>query len=390
MPRTLPPGAARVDDPSTRPPSNRPPSNRPPSNRPTADPTDIRLMRRALVLAAAPGFAKGPNPRVGCVLVASGEVVGEGWHRGAGWPHAEVEALAVAGPRASGATAYVTLEPCRHHGRTGPCTDALLAAGVRRVVWAADDPNPVAAGGGGLLAAAGVAGSGGLLAAEAEELNRTWTFGHRHGRPHVTWKVAGTLDGRSAAADGTSRWITSAAARADVHRLRARAGAVLAGTGTVLTDDAHLAARDRDGAPLPRVEQPLRVVVGRRSVPSGSRVCDGSAETLQVTSHDPAVVLATLADHGIHDVLLEGGATLAAAFWRAGLVDEVVAYLAPVLLGAGPAVLGDLGIATIADAQRLEVQAVDVLDPGPDANIRLIARTRCRSASGSFTHHSRR
>lgn len=338
-------------------------------------------MQRAVLLAADPGFGKGPNPRVGCVLLDPyGTVIGEGWHRGAGHPHAEVEALAAAGPRAAGSTALVTLEPCNHLGRTGPCAEALIAAGVRRVVWAVDDPNPVAAGGGERLRAAGVEVASGLLVEEATELNRSWLFAQRHGRPHVTWKVAGSLDGRCAAADGTSRWISSAAARADVHRLRARAGAVLAGTGSVLVDDAHLAARDRAGRPLPPEAQPLRVIVGHRRPPDGARVLDGTAETLQLASHDPHEVLAALTDRGIHDVLLEGGPTVAAAFWRAGLVDEVVAYLAPVLLGAGPSVLADLGITTIADAERLDVIAVDVLGTGPEANVRITASTRTPGA----------
>lgn len=344
-----------------------------------AQPGDVRLaeraaMRRALLLSADHRFRKGPNPRVGCVLLnPAGVVVGEGWHRGAGEPHAEVVALAAAGSSALGCTAVVTLEPCNHQGRTGPCVEALLAAGVRRVVWAVDDPNPSAAGGGDRLRAAGVEVDSGLLAEEATALNRTWIFAQRHGRPHVTWKVAGSLDGRCGAADGTSRWISSAAARADVHRLRARVGAVVAGTGSVLVDDAHLAARDESGAALPYAEQPLRVVVGRRRPAAGARVLDGAAETVQIASHDPTEVLAALTRRGVHDVLLEGGPTLAAAFWRAGVVDEVVAYLAPVLLGAGPSVVADLGVATMAEAPRLDVTAIDVIGDGSDANVRITA-----------------
>lgn len=340
-------------------------------------PAEDAAMGRALALAASPGFLKGPNPRVGCVLLdATGAVVGEGWHLGAGQPHAEVVALASAGDRAAGATAVVTLEPCRHQGRTGPCTGALLAAGVRRVVWAADDPDPVAAGGGALLESAGVETARGVRAEEAERLNGTWFFARRHGRPYVTWKLAGTLDGRSAAVDGTSRWISSAAARADVHRLRAEAGAVLAGTGSVLVDDAHLAARDAHGRPLPPHRQPLRVVLGRRRLPSTARVLDPAADTVHIHSRDPAEALAALTDRGVHDVLLEGGPTVAAAFWRAGLVDEVVAYLAPVLLGSGPSVVADLGVGTIAEAHRLAVTAIDVIGPGPDANVRVTAQVR--------------
>ena len=339
-------------------------------------PTETAAMRRALQLAARHDRRPGDrNPLVGCVLLGpDGAVVGEGWHRGSGHPHAEVEALRAAGAPASGSTAVVTLEPCSHTGRTGPCVEALLGAGVVRVVYAAADPNPAAYGGAERLRAAGVDVRGGLLAEEAEELNRTWTFAMRHGRPWVSWKVAGSLDGRSAAADGTSRWISSAAARSDVHELRARAGAVLVGTGTVLTDDAQLAARRVDGVPLPYERQPLRVVVGRRAVPAGSRVLDGAAETLRVDAHDPDQVLGVVRERGVHHVLLEGGPTLAAAFLRAGVVDEVIAYLAPVLLGAGPAVIADLGIATIADALRPSVTAVDLIGEGPTTNVRVTAR----------------
>lgn len=332
-------------------------------------------MRRALRLAADPGFTKGPNPRVGCVLLDhAGAVVGEGWHRGAGHPHAEVAAIAAAGVLAHGSTAVVTLEPCNHTGRTRPCVDALIAAGVRRVVWASTDPNPIAAGGGERLRAAGIDTAPGLLAAEADELNRSWIFAHRTGRPYVTWKFAGSLDGRSAAADGSSRWISSAAARADAHRLRARAGAVVAGIGSVLVDDAQLAARGDDGEPLPYAEQPLRVVIGHRRPPVGARVRDNAATTLQIPSHEPAEVLAALSARGVHDVLLEGGPTVAAAFWRVGLVDEVVAYLAPVLLGSGPSSVADLGVTTMTDAQRLAIAAIDVIGQGADANVRITAR----------------
>lgn len=331
-------------------------------------------MRRAIELAASPDFVKGPNPRVGCVLLdETGRTVAEGWHRGTGQPHAEAAALAAAGAAARGTTAIVTLEPCRHHGRTGPCSQALIAAGVRRVVWAVDDPNPAAAGGGAELQAAGLETASGLLTAEAAELNRSWLFAQRHGRPLVTWKVAGTLDGRAAAADGSSRWISSPIARADVHRLRATAGAILTGTGSVLTDNSQLSARDQAQRPLQRAEQPLRVVVGRRIIPPTARIFDETAETIQVRSHRPAEVLAELTARGIHDVLIEGGPTVAAAFLRAGLVDRVIAYLAPVLLGSGTPVIGNLGVSTISDALRLEVEDITVLGSGAEANVRITA-----------------
>ncbi|MFQ6172630.1 bifunctional diaminohydroxyphosphoribosylaminopyrimidine deaminase/5-amino-6-(5-phosphoribosylamino)uracil reductase RibD [Oryzobacter sp. R7] len=321
------------------------------------------LMQRALD-AALLGPEADPNPRVGCVVTdRHGRVVGTGHHRGAGTAHAEVAALAAAGTAARGGTAVVTLEPCDHTGRTGPCTSALLDAGIERVRYAVADPHPLAAGGATRLAAAGldvVLEEDPLLRAAAEDLNATWLHARRTGRPFVTWKTAVTLDGRTAAADGTSRWITGPAARADVHALRARVGAVLVGTGTVLADDPALTVRDRDGSPAPR--QPLRVVAGLRPVPEDARLLDGAADTLVVVTRDPAEVLAALTGRGVHHVLLEGGATLAAAFLRAGLVDEVVTYVAPVLLGAGPATVGELRISTITEAVRLETTDVTVLD----------------------------
>jgi diaminohydroxyphosphoribosylaminopyrimidine deaminase/5-amino-6-(5-phosphoribosylamino)uracil reductase len=322
-------------------------------------------MRRALVLAATPGVPLGPNPRVGCVLLApDGSLVAEGFHRGAGTPHAEVDALTRAGAAARGATAVVTLEPCNHIGRTGPCAAALVEAGVARVVFGQVDPNPLAAGGAGSLAAAGVEVTGGVLADQARALNEEWTFAVTHGRPFVTWTAASTLDGRIAAADGTSRWITSPAARADVHDLRSAVDAVVVGTGTVLADDPHLAVR-HDGRAA--VRQPLRVVVGLRDIPDGARVLDDVAPTLHLRTHDPLAVLAELRERDVVHVLLEGGPTLAAAFVRAGLVDAVRWYVAPALLGAGTSALADAGMSTITDALRLSV--TDVVRIGDDVRI---------------------
>ncbi len=331
-------------------------------------------MRRALHAALA-GPAADPNPRVGAVVLdAAGEVVGTGHHAGAGTPHAEVVALAEAGELARGGTAYVTLEPCSHTGRTPPCTQALLRAGVATVVYAVPDPNPVAGGGAQLLAEQGVRVSGGAdavgddVAAEAGDLVRAWSFAVSHGRPRVVWKMATTLDGRIAAADGTSAWITSEEARADAQKLRADSGAVVIGTGTALADDPSLSARHEDGTP--RDVQPLRVVVGHRDLPKGAKLRGGPTETLQLPTHDPAVVVAELHRRQVRQLLLEGGATLAAAFWRAGLVDEVVSYVAPSLLGAGANVVGDLGISSIAGIARLEV--TDLRRVGPD--LRIISR----------------
>jgi diaminohydroxyphosphoribosylaminopyrimidine deaminase/5-amino-6-(5-phosphoribosylamino)uracil reductase len=332
-------------------------------------------MRRALEIAATPGVPLGPNPRVGCVVLSpGGEEVAEGFHRGAGSPHAEIAALTEAGDAARGATAVVTLEPCNHTGRTGPCAEALAAAGVRRVVFAQSDTNPVATGGAATLQAAGVDVAGGLLADEARELNRVWTFAVEHGRPFVTWKFATTLDGRSAAADGTSRWVSSRAARRDTHRLRGLADTVLVGTGTVAVDDPELTVRDELDEPLPA--QPLRAVMGERELDRGRRVLDDRAETLLLRTRDPREALARLFELDRQHVFLEGGPTVAAAFLGAGLVDEVVVYVAPMLLGAGAGAVADLGITTIADALHLHVDDVTVLQghDGEDTNVRLTLR----------------
>lgn len=323
---------------------------------------DTAFLDAALELAAR-GPVVDPNPRVGCVLVKDGEVVGRGYHRGAGTAHAEADALSDAGENAWGAKAFVTLEPCNHHGRTPPCAQALVAAGVARVVYAAVDPSPDAAGGAERLSAAGVdieQASG--HAARAEALNPGWTFAARTGRPLVTWKSASTLDGRVAAVDGTSRWITGPQSRREVHRLRARVGAIVVGTGTVLTDDPSLTVRD-----VPHDGQPLRVVLGHTEIPPTAKIFGDDGETLVIPRRDPAAALQQLHERGIRHVLLEGGPTLAAAFLAAGLVDEIHAYVAPMLLGAGAHLLGDLGIDTIADAQRWRID--DVARFGDDVRL---------------------
>lgn len=358
-------------------------------------PQAIDAMRRAIALAARGLGSTSPNPVVGCVILdASGGTAGEGFHQRAGGPHAEVNALAAAGDRARGGTAYVTLEPCNHTGRTGPCSQALIDAGVARVVYAVGDPNPQATGGADTLRAAGIAVTAGVLAAEAAAGNAAWLTSVRLGRPHVTWKYAATLDGRTAAADGTSRWITSAESRADVHRLRAESDAVLAGSGTLRADDPHLAVRGIEGA-----TQPLRVVLDTRarSLTPTARVLDDAAPTLVVVgegvtapplpgsaevAHLPydgtgiavGALLAELYARGVRSVLLEGGPTLAGSFVAAGAVDRVVGYLAPVLLGAGPAALADAGITTITDALRLDV--TETVRIGPDLRITATPKER--------------
>lgn len=328
-------------------------------------PAELSALRHALEIARR-GPAGGPNPRVGAVLLSvSGEVLGEGWHRGAGTPHAEVAALVDAEARGSdtvGATAVVTLEPCNHTGRTGPCSEALIAAGVSRVVVSVVDPNPVAAGGAQRLRDAGVDVQTGVLADEGRELLGAWLPSVERGRPFVTLKLATSLDGRIAAADGSSRWITSEVSRHHAHDLRAEVGAIVVGTGTALADDPSLTARNAAGEL--HGDQPLRVVVGYRPVPAGARLHGPGGELLALRTHDPAEVLARLQEREVRHVLVEGGPTLAAAFVRAGLVDEVHAYVAPVLLGSGPPALADLGVTTIDQAVRLTTRTV--LPLGPD------------------------
>jgi diaminohydroxyphosphoribosylaminopyrimidine deaminase/5-amino-6-(5-phosphoribosylamino)uracil reductase len=249
------------------------------------------------------------------------------------------------------------------------------------VVVAQRDLNPVATGGAETLRAGGVDVATGLLADEARALNRVWTFAVEHRRPFVTWKFATTLDGRSAALDGTSRWVSSPAARLDTHRLRALCDTMLVGSGTVETDDPHLTARDAAGVPLP--SQPLRAVMGQRDLDPDRRVFDDAAESVHLRTHDPRAALADLFARDRQHVFLEGGPTLAAAFLEAGLVDEVVAYVAPMLLGSGHSAVGDLGITTIADALHLRVTDVTVLEPltdGDDTDVRITLTPSGREA----------
>lgn len=316
-------------------------------------------MTRALELARRGVYSTPPNPSVGCVIARWGQVVGEGYHERAGEAHAEVVALKDAGHAARGATAYVTLEPCAHHGRTPPCTEALVAAGVRRVVAAMRDPNPHVSGGGlERLAAAGIETAHGLLEGEAQELNRGFARRMCTGRPWVTLKLGASLDGRTALADGTSKWITGEMARADVQRLRARASAILTGSGTVLADDPMLTVRDPDIEM--RGRRPLKVVLdtGLRTPPDAQVLCfcgstlfltrdagSPAAEPLRAagatvegvaSGHrglDLGAVLDRLGALQCNEVLVEAGPTLAGEFVRAGLVDEIVVYMAPVVLG---------------------------------------------------------
>jgi diaminohydroxyphosphoribosylaminopyrimidine deaminase/5-amino-6-(5-phosphoribosylamino)uracil reductase len=350
---------------------------------------DARWMRRALELAEGGRGRTSPNPMVGAVVVSGGRTVGEGFHARAGGPHAEVDALASAGPGARGATLYVTLEPCNHHGRTGPCVDAIVGGGIRRVVAAVADPNPRVEGGGSrALRAAGIAVRMGCLADEARRQNRVFFGAVARGRPHVTLKCAMTLDGKIAAADGSSRWITGEAARREAHRLRSEADAVAVGIGTALADDPLLDVRLTE--PWPR--EPYRVVVdsGARLPVSARVLAAGRPERTLVAVADtaPPDRVAAIAARGasvltcrardgrvdledlcrrlfgleVMGLLVEGGSVLAAAFLDAGLVDRVAFFIAPKLLGGAgaPTAVGGPGrpldaAARLADAEVRQV-----------------------------------
>jgi diaminohydroxyphosphoribosylaminopyrimidine deaminase/5-amino-6-(5-phosphoribosylamino)uracil reductase len=326
----------------------------------TATPAELQAMGRALSIAAH-GPEWGVNPRVGCVIIsADGEVLAEGWHLGAGTAHAEVDALSKLSPeQARGATAVVTLEPCNHIGLTGPCSEALITAGIARVVYAVADPGEGSSGGAARLASAGIAIEAGALAEEAEEFLRVWLTAMRLRRPFVSLKWASTIDGRAAATDGSSQWITGTAARQRVHEQRAVADAILVGTGTVIADDPSLTARGDAGELMPH--QPVPVVIGERGIPEGAALYAHPLAPIAAASRDLPAVLSELFDLGIRHAFVEGGPTLASAFVAAGLVDEYLIYLAPALLGGDRLAIGDIGVGAIADARRLHIDSVERL-----------------------------
>lgn len=347
-------------------------------------------MARALQLAARGLFTTSPNPRVGCVIVRDGHVVGEGWHERAGSPHAEVNALQTAGEAARGATVYVTLEPCSHHGRTPPCAEALINAGVTRVVAAMSDPNPLIAGGGiAMLTLAGITAEVGLMEAEARALNPGFISRMTRQRPWLRLKTAATLDGKTALANGASQWITGEAARADVQRLRARACAILTGSGTVLADNPRMTVRDVDIG-----RQPLRVVVdsglrtpvdaailpalivchhadpGRRSAleQAGAEVVELPGADGRV---DLAALLTLLAQRGVNELHVEAGAALNGALLAARLVDEWVAYVAPMTVGdSARGLFGHPALTSLDAAARFHLR--DVRQIGGDLRLALL------------------
>jgi diaminohydroxyphosphoribosylaminopyrimidine deaminase / 5-amino-6-(5-phosphoribosylamino)uracil reductase len=366
---------------------------------------DHRHMARAIQLARKGLYTTHPNPRVGCVLVRQGEVVGEGYHRRAGEPHAERNALAQAGERARGATAYVTLEPCCHHGRTPPCTDGLIEAGIKRVVAAMPDPNPQVAGQGfAQLRKAGISVEEGVMRAQAEALNPGFIKRMRKGLPYVRCKLAMSLDGRTAMASGESQWITSCAAREDVHRLRARSAAILTGFGTLQTDDPSMNVRlspsdlglDSDL----HTPQPLRVVLDPQLMtPSSAKMLSLPGPVLIVCSDEVRLdaaplesagaqvvtrpadgdrldlrqVMAYLASQEINEVLLETGAVLAGAMMAEGLIDELVIYLAPHLMGNSARGLFNLPAIELM-SQRLPLKITDLRQVGEDIRITAVPR----------------
>jgi diaminohydroxyphosphoribosylaminopyrimidine deaminase / 5-amino-6-(5-phosphoribosylamino)uracil reductase len=358
--------------------------------------TDHAMMARALRLAQRGAYTTRPNPMVGCVIARGDEVVGEGWHQRKGGPHAEVFALEAAGERAKGATAYVTLEPCAHTGSTGPCADALIAAGVIRVVGAMRDPFPQVDGAGfERLQAAGIAVETGLMETQARALNRGFLSRIERGRPWLRIKLATSIDGRSALASGESKWISGEPARLDVQRWRARAGALLTGAGTVLIDDPQLTVRmEEDADFIP----PLRVVLdpGLATVARG-RIREGDAPTLYIHAPDARMphglenvdhvhvdvregrfdlhaVLKILVERRINEVQVEAGATLAGAFLTAGLVDELLLYVAPVLLGERARPMFD-GLHIDAMTERFGMKIVETRRLGADVRVLLAPET---------------
>ncbi len=362
---------------------------------------DEKYMARAFELARRGRFTTTPNPNVGCVIVRDGEIVGEGYHLRAGEPHAEVHALRMAGERAKGATAYVTLEPCSHHGRTPPCADALVDAGVGRVVASMQDPNPEVAGRGLYrLKQAGIDVSHGLMHSEAEAVNLGFLKRMRTGFPYVQLKMAASLDGRTAMASGESQWITSAAARADVQRFRAQSSAILSSSATVLADDPALNVRwrelDSDTQHLysqENLRQPLRIVIDSQNrVTPKHKLVNQPGETwlarLQRDAQawpestqqwvvperdnrvDLVLLMMMLAKRQVNSIWVEAGAELAGALLQAGLVDELIIYMAPTLLGENGRALCVLpGLQSLSDAPQFTLS--DVRQVGPDLRLRL-------------------
>ena len=329
-------------------------------------------MTRALELALK-GPVTGVNPQVGAVILnADGELIGEGYHKGSGTDHAEVVAINAALKGASklpqGSTAIVTLEPCNHTGKTGPCAKALIEAGVSKVVFASSDPGDQSSGGAETLRSAGIEVVAGFHADKADQQSRVWLSAAKNKRPFVTLKWASSVDGRAAAQDGSSKWISGESSRQDAHQRRSEVDAILVGTGTALIDDPELTARKSDGSLFE--QQPLRVVLGERDLPAGLRIFNDDAETLILKTQSIHGALSELYEKGIKHVFVEGGPTLASRFVQMDLVDEFVIYLAPKLIGGDKLAIGSIDVPSIQDAKELEFLEINPLG----SDIQIIAK----------------
>ena len=329
----------------------------------TSSPAEYEAaMKRALELATR-GPRTGPNPQVGCVLLdSSRNIVAEGWHEGSGTPHAEImalENLSRSGVSPQGLTAVVTLEPCAHTGKTGPCAEALLNAGIATVVYAVSDPGDISGGGANILSDAGVEVIAGVERSSGEALVERWLHSVSVSRPWVTLKWAMSLDGRTAAADGTSQWITGEETRTKVHHDRSEHDAIIVGINTVLVDNPLLTARTPEGDLYPH--QPLAIVMGHREVPQDALIREHPGGFEHVNDHDVQALLTSLGERDIRSVYVEGGATLASAFLAEGLVDELYITMGPMLLGGPNVAITDLGVSTMADAHHLSITDIQRL-----------------------------
>ena len=327
------------------------------------------MLKRANELACLGLGLTGSNPIVGAVVVSpAGVIIGEGFHKSG--PHAEVVALEQAGQSAKGATLFVTLEPCNHHGKTGPCTEAIIKAGITKVVYAVRDPNPLASGGAKALETAGIEVVFNGEVAEIAHNNRAWLHKVKTNRPYFIWKIATTLDGRTAAVDGSSKWITGEESRAEVSQLRSQSSAILIGTATALADNPNLIPRDSERT---KQNNPVRIVMGLRDIPSDFNLHNDAAETIFLRSHDFSELLKLCVERDFNQVFVESGSELGTALLKAGLIDELVIFQAASLLGSGLSFIGDLGVTNI--KEKMDFLIRDVAQFGNDLKITLTKET---------------
>jgi diaminohydroxyphosphoribosylaminopyrimidine deaminase/5-amino-6-(5-phosphoribosylamino)uracil reductase len=328
------------------------------------------MLKRANELARLGLGLTGANPIVGAVVVdTAGNIIGEGFHKSG--PHAEIVALEQAGQLAKGATLFVTLEPCNHHGKTGPCTEAIIKAGIAKVVYAVSDPSAIASGGAKALAAAGLEVQLNSEVTEIAQSNRAWLHKIENNRPYFIWKIATTLDGRTAAIDGSSKWITGTESRAEVSQLRSESNAILIGTATALADNPNLIPRDSKASERNNL---VRIVMGLREVPSDFNLHNEAAETIFLRSHDFSELLELCAEREFNQVFVESGSELGTALLKAGLIDELIIFQAASLLGSGLSFMGDLGATNI--SQKMDFVIRDVTQFGNDLKITLTKETR--------------